>query len=428
MIMLTRQALSPAHQPFQGMLACVIVTAAGLLIPPAASAGIPSGYTIEALLPPGAQHSVSVRGLYDDGTLGIEVSRGAHNAVGNVDAWVRRPDGTWFQAILPAGNHQINQLGAIGPDGTMYGTWRFNNNIFDQRGFVYTPAGQFTDLGRLDNQAGNPSNTFFGTANADYALCRTANLGYAYRASDGAILPLPSNQPTPGLASAYGSNDMNWFVGVSPSPQGSRATVWRLDSAGAFKATNMGLPPNPIAGATSTGRGVSDAGVAVGYTGTFTDNDAFIWTDFDGMSVLPRLDPARAHFAYDINNDRLVVGYRATGSSTIGAVIWDSTTGQVADLLPLVTNSAGWQLYAAHYINASGVILGRGALDGLSTTYLLTPIGPEGDVNGDGCVDMVDAAILQEAFGQTAAGDVDGDGDTDIDDAVILMDNLGTGC
>ncbi len=358
-------------------LTIIAASFAVLVLVPAgyAPAGIPVGYTIEPLLPPGAAHSVSVRGLYDDGTLGIEVSRGSHNAVGNVDAWVRRPDGTWFQAFLPVGNHQINQLGAIGPDGTMYGTWRFNNNILDQRAFIYTPAGEFTDLGRLPNQAGSPSNTFFGTANAAYALCRTANLGYAYRTSDGAILPLPSIQPTPGLSSAFGSNANNWFVGISPSPDGSRATLWRVDDDGAFYATNMGLPPNPIAGSTSTARGVNELGVAVGYTGTTTVNDAFIWSETDGMSLLPRLDPTRSHFAYDINEDGVVVGYRATSSSTIGAVIWDSTTGDVRDLLPLVQDSAGWDLlFDGQYINSSGQILGRGVRNGLHTMYLLTPI------------------------------------------------------
>ena len=360
----------------------------------------PAEYTIEPLLPPGAPHSVSARGLYDDGTLGIEVSKGDSNSVGDVEAWVRFPDGTWLEADIPAGNNQINQLGAIGPDGTMYGTWRVDNNIFDQRAFKFTPDGTFTDIGRLPNAAGSPSNTFFNTATAEYAACRTANVGYVYRTSDSEIIELPTIQST-GLATAFGSNADNRLVGISPSPDGSRATLWRKDGNDEFEAINMGLPADPIPDATSTARGVNNLDVAVGYTGTFTENDAFIWNEDDGMEVLPRIESQFSHFAYDISDEGVAVGYRAISTSNIGAVIWDSTTGDGYDLQPLVQNDEGWHLLDAQYINAGGQIMGRGILHGLHTVYLLTPVDEAipGDLTGDGTVGGADLGILLSEWG-----------------------------
>lgn len=57
------------------------------------------------------------------------------------------------------------------------------------------------------------------------------------------------------------------------------------------------------------------------------------------------------------------------------------------------------------------------------------PSGPEGDVNGDGCVD--DADLLQVLFnfgGNDAASDVNDDGVVDDADLLIVLFNFGTGC
>lgn len=52
----------------------------------------------------------------------------------------------------------------------------------------------------------------------------------------------------------------------------------------------------------------------------------------------------------------------------------------------------------------------------------------QGDLNGDGCVNLSDLAILLAAFDHSADGDVDGDGDTDLADLAILLANWGEGC
>jgi hypothetical protein len=355
----------------------MVAVGAALAISPAGAA-LPPGYTIEGLVPPGEAHSVSVRGLYDDGSLGIEVSRGSTpNTVGNVAAYHRNAAGVWRQATIPAGNNQINQLGAVGPEGNMYGTWRFNNDIFDQRVFVSTAAGAFTDMGRFNNAAGNLSNTFVGAATAEYFSARSADVGYLVKVSDLSRTVLPTLRSDGlGLASVFGSNlDNGWFVGLSPQAIGSnqtRATLWRQNPGGDWLPTNLGLAPGAGDTETSTARGLNDQGIVTGWTGTLSSNNAYVWIEGQGMQLLPR-SSASSHLGYDINSDNLVVGYRNVGSS-LTAVVWPDFDSTPIDLITMVENATGWQLLDAQYINDSGQIMGRGMLNGINTTFLLTPI------------------------------------------------------
>jgi len=56
--------------------------------------------------------------------------------------------------------------------------------------------------------------------------------------------------------------------------------------------------------------------------------------------------------------------------------------------------------------------------------------GPEGDVNGDGCVDDADLLIVLFNFGQTGSNPADVNGDSVVDDAdlLIVLFNFGQGC
>jgi hypothetical protein len=51
-----------------------------------------------------------------------------------------------------------------------------------------------------------------------------------------------------------------------------------------------------------------------------------------------------------------------------------------------------------------------------------------GDLDGDSDVDLDDATLLLQAFGNSPAGDIDGDGDTDLDDLTLLLQAFGSGC
>lgn len=72
--------------------------------------------------------------------------------------------------------------------------------------------------------------------------------------------------------------------------------------------------------------------------------------------------------------------------------------------------------YPAEVYNAAEAVL-KGAI--------------EGDLNGDGCVNQVDLAILLGDWGCTGgdcAGDADADGDTDLSDLALLLGNYNQGC
>ena len=57
------------------------------------------------------------------------------------------------------------------------------------------------------------------------------------------------------------------------------------------------------------------------------------------------------------------------------------------------------------------------------------PAGPEGDVNGDGCVDDADLLIVLFNFGNAGGqGDVNNDGIVDDADLLIVLFNFGAGC
>lgn len=51
-----------------------------------------------------------------------------------------------------------------------------------------------------------------------------------------------------------------------------------------------------------------------------------------------------------------------------------------------------------------------------------------GDLNGDGCVDLEDLAILLASYHNDAGGDLDDDGDTDLADLATLLAYFGDGC
>jgi len=57
--------------------------------------------------------------------------------------------------------------------------------------------------------------------------------------------------------------------------------------------------------------------------------------------------------------------------------------------------------------------------------------GLDGDLDGDGCVDLTDLATLLSNFGLTGVGpedgDIDGDGDVDLADLAVLLANFGAG-
>jgi hypothetical protein len=65
----------------------------------------------------------------------------------------------------------------------------------------------------------------------------------------------------------------------------------------------------------------------------------------------------------------------------------------------------------------------------ITDVRVIARVGPEGDVNGDGCVDDADLLIVLFNFGNAGGqGDVNGDNIVDDADLLIVLFNFGSGC
>jgi hypothetical protein len=65
----------------------------------------------------------------------------------------------------------------------------------------------------------------------------------------------------------------------------------------------------------------------------------------------------------------------------------------------------------------------------ITDVRVIAQVGPEGDVNGDGCVDDADLLIVLFNFGNAGGqGDVNGDNIVDDADLLIVLFNFGSGC
>jgi hypothetical protein len=65
----------------------------------------------------------------------------------------------------------------------------------------------------------------------------------------------------------------------------------------------------------------------------------------------------------------------------------------------------------------------------ITDVRVIAQVGPEGDVNGDGCVDDADLLIVLFNFGNAGGqGDVNRDGIVDDADLLIVLFNFGSGC
>lgn len=88
-------------------------------------------------------------------------------------------------------------------------------------------------------------------------------------------------------------------------------------------------------------------------------------------------------------------------------------------------------MYALQF-SPSGALLAYGRGDAtivVARNPFYTP--PQGDVNGDGCVDDADLLAVLFAFGQTGSNlpeDVNRDGVVDDADMLLVLSNFGSGC
>ena len=124
-----------------------------------------------------------------------------------------------------------------------------------------------------------------------------------------------------------------------------------------------------LGGTYSTAAAVNNAGQVVGTSTTLNDasTDGFIWSAgvMTDLGTLGGTDTEPA----SINSLGQVVGYSITGGGQSHAFLWQN--GTIADLNTLLPTNSGWELFDALLINDSGRIVGDGAYNGVSQTYVL---------------------------------------------------------
>lgn len=130
----------------------------------------------------------------------------------------------------------------------------------------------------------------------------------------------------------------------------------------------------------SDARDVNASGTIAGFTSTFHPDfgpgpfRATIWTDNGtgySMAQLPLPAGASETSAFAINNPGDVVGRTISSTGNDSAVFWDAETLTPTDLNTPATAALGWELQSAEDINDDGLIVGRGVLHGIPTSFLL---------------------------------------------------------
>jgi probable HAF family extracellular repeat protein len=155
-----------------------------------------------------------------------------------------------------------------------------------------------------------------------------------------------------------------------------------------------------LGGDVSVATKVNDSGEVSGYSYIFSNTitqsfHAFRWKDLNGngqsdsgeMINLGVLGSDRNSYAYDLNNNGLIVGASETGTASNNisrAFIWSSADGIMRDL-NVVVPGTGWTFQEAHGINNRGQIVGTGLNpDGKVHAFLLTPTVSVSSVSGSG--------------------------------------------
>ena len=320
--------------------------------------------------------------------------------------------------------YDINNPGQItGLSYVIDGTYRaylwengVTNDLGTLPGFEYSTASGLNDAGQVIGY----SNHVPGGGNQDYT---------PFLWESGVMIDLHDTLPPGSTWELRSANDINGagqMVGHGLTPAG-HYYAFRLQNG---EATDLGT----LSGYdSSSAHSSNDVGQIVG-TATrhfiySSINQAFLWEN--GVMVgLGRLPFHNHSGARDINDEGQVVGYSSlTSTRDRRAVLWQA--GAVLDLNELLPPGSAWTLESASAINNAGQIVGYGMINNETRGFLMTP-RTLGDLNGDGCVDLIDLGILLADFGctppATCAGDLDGDGDTDLADLGILLTNFGMGC
>jgi len=281
------------------------------------------------------------------------------------------PGGDWFSFIWSQANgmQDLGTFGAnsmamsINNNSMVVGSSGINSNPGSFHAYLWDEASGMQDLGTLGGDSLSQANGInsFGAVVGKAAIPSISQHAFLWDTIAGM-----QDLGTLGgsWSEAYDINDLGQVVGTSRTTGlTAHAFLWD-DTSGMVDLGSLGDSSYLLS--------INNSGIAVGYYFQDSTLRAMIWDISNGMLDLGDLGGGLS-VAHDINEQGFVVGGSRTNTNTVNAFIWDSTNG-MSDLNDLLVDASDWKLTDASAINASGQIVGNGLHNGLSRSYLLTPL------------------------------------------------------
>lgn len=266
--------------------------------------------------------------------------------------------------------YAINDLGQVAGE--------LRDNAFNSSSFIYDPVNELLDIGLLGEECCSQIkdiNNLGLVAGQRKLLGGAADYeAFIWDASGGLVdIGTLRTVVTEGFDYSYSQaiNDLGQVVGTSTSDNGIRAFLY--DGINGMVDIGTLPPPDGEAGlsyAKAINNSSQVAGFAVSVDGYL---HAFIYDDANDMVDLGTLGGGRSQ-AYGINDDGHVVGYSEIDTGGDHAFIYDDVNGMVDINTLLHKPPGGIVLRYAHAINNSGQIIASGEKDGITSSYLLTPL------------------------------------------------------
>lgn len=299
------------------------------------------------------------------------------------------------------GKYSIIDLGGSGT--TAYG---INNAGQVVGSFTPTPGG--SDNAFLYSGGVRPNlGLLGGSSAAATAINASGQIAGGYRTSGAGVTPyrafeltggVKTNLETTGNSYAWGINDSGAAAGVfngtatlwsggSRVSTGISGTAYDINNSGQAVITStsnqaylysggVATPLGALGGSVAFGFALNNAGTVVGsaYLAGNTITHAYKYSG-GTMTDIGVLNPGDISEAHAINSSGMIVGL--SGQFGTNAFVYDGTTMfNLNGLLDPAAVLAGWNLQNAVGINDSGQIIGQGSLNGISHSFLLTPLAP----------------------------------------------------